>query len=142
MEVMEKAQQLERQGENIVHLEVGEPAGDTPAPVKEAALKALATGETGYTHSMGTPRLREAIAGYYRRVYGVTVSPEQVVVTSGSSPAMLLAFTVLLDRGDEMILSDPYYACYPNFIRYIGAKPVPVRVEDEEDRPPYPGHLN
>ncbi len=73
---------------------------------------------------MGKPELREEITRYYKRLYGVNVDPEQVIVTSGSSPAMLLAFSVLLHSGDEVILPDPYYACYPNFIHYLAARPV------------------
>ncbi len=132
MEIMEKAQLLERQGADIIHMEVGEPGGETPATIKEAAAEAINHNDTAYTHSLGKPELREEIAGYYKRVYGVEVHPEQVIVTSGSSPAMLLAFSALLDRGDQLVMADPYYACYPNFVHYIGAEPllVPVREED------------
>ncbi|MEW5786138.1 MAG: pyridoxal phosphate-dependent aminotransferase [Bacillota bacterium] len=132
MEVLEQAKQMELAGEKVIHLEVGEPAGETPAAIKAAALQALSEGETCYTHSMGRLDLREEIARYYRRHYGVEIVPEQVVVTSGSSPAMLLAFSALLDNGDEAVLADPYYACYPNFIRYVGAKPVFARVTEAE----------
>ena len=132
MEVMEKAKQMEQAGEKIIHFEVGEPAGETPAAIKAAALQALSDGDTCYTHSMGRLDLRAKIAGYYRRQYGVEITPEQVVVTSGSSPAMLLAFSALLDNGDEAVLADPYYACYPNFIRYVGAKPVFAPVTEAE----------
>ncbi len=132
MEILEKAQQLEAKGASIIHMEVGEPGGETPTAIKKAVIEAVHSNDTGYTHSLGKPDLREEIAGYYQRTYGVAVSPEQVVVTSGSSPAMLLAFSALLDHGDRMIMSDPYYACYPNFVNYIGAEPftVPTREED------------
>ncbi len=132
MEILEKAQQMEAGGKSIIHMEVGEPGGETPAAIKEAVIEAIRNNDTGYTHSLGKPDLREAIANYYKRVYSVDVHPEQVIVTSGSSPAMLLAFSALLDQGDRMIMSDPYYACYPNFINYIGAEPlyVPSREED------------
>lgn len=132
MEVLEKAKQMELAGEKIIHFELGEPAGETPAKVRAAALQALSEGETGYTHSLGRLDLREEIARYYRRLYGVEIDPGQVLVTSGSSPAMLLAFSALLDNGDEAVLADPYYACYPNFIQYVGAKPVLARVTEEE----------
>ena len=75
-----------------------------------------------YTHSLGIPPLREAIADHYRATYGVTISPDQVLVTRGTSPAMLLLFGALLDPGDEVVLSDPYYACYPNFVRYADGR--------------------
>ncbi len=132
MEILEKAQQLEATGRSIVHMEVGEPGGETPAAIKDAAVEAIRNNDTGYTHSLGKPELREAIADYYNRTYRVSIVPEQVIVTSGSSPAMLLAFSALLDHGDRIIMADPYYACYPNFVNYIGAEPltVPVREED------------
>ena len=116
MEVMEKAAEMERRGEHIIHLEVGEPDFDTPQCIKDAASKAIMEGKTHYTHSLGLRELREAIAEDYQHRYGVTVSPERIMVTSGTSPAMLLAFFALLENGDEVILSDPHYACYPNFI--------------------------
>ncbi len=132
MEVLEKAKQLELAGEKIIHFEVGEPAGETPEAIKAAALQSLSEGDTCYTHSMGRLDLREEITCYYRRHYGVEIIPEQVLVTSGSSPAMLLAFSALLDSGDEAVLADPYYACYPNFIHYVGAKPVFAPVNETE----------
>ena len=106
MEVLERAHQLESDGIEIIHLEVGEPDFDTPAPVNEALCKALAKGCTHYTHSLGIPRLREGICEYYLDKYGVKVDPDQIVVTSGTSPAMLLIFSALLERGDQVILSD------------------------------------
>ncbi len=132
MEILEKAQQLEASGASIIHMEVGEPGGQTPAAIKEAAIAAMDFNDTNYTHSLGKPELREEICRYYRRTYGVTITPEQVVVTSGSSPAMLLAFSALLDQGDALIMTDPYYACYPNFVNFIGARPLTVRVREEE----------
>jgi aspartate/methionine/tyrosine aminotransferase len=104
MEVMEKAAEMERAGEHIIHLEVGEPDFDTPQCIKDAAVKAIKDGKTRYTHSLGLLELRESIAHYYHQHYGVTVSPEQILVTSGTSPAMLLAFFALLEPGDEVKL--------------------------------------
>lgn len=132
MDVLEKAQEMEAKGEHIVHLEVGEPDFDTPQPIKEAAERALKDGDTHYTSSLGKPALREAIAGHYREKYGVRVSPDQIIVTSGTSPAMLLIFSVLLDKGEEVVLPDPHYACYPNFIRYVEGRPVFVPVYEED----------
>ncbi|PRR73811.1 pyridoxal phosphate-dependent aminotransferase [Neomoorella humiferrea] len=132
MDILEKAKEMEARGENIIHLEIGEPDFDTPEPIKEAARRALRDGDTHYTHSLGKPELREEIARYYQRKYGVSISPDQVVVTSGTSPAMLLTFSVLLKQGDEVILPDPYYACYPNFIRYAGGQPVFIPVQEED----------
>ncbi len=132
MEVMEAASVMERQGEDIIHLEVGEPDFDTPDCIKEAAWKAMRDGKTHYTHSLGILELREAIAEQYHEKYKVEVSPEQILVTSGTSPAMLLLFMSLLEPGDEVILPNPYYACYPNFVRWAEGKPVFVNVYEEE----------
>jgi len=132
MEVLEKAAEMEKRGINVVHLEVGEPDFNVPVCVSEAVQKAFAEGRTHYTHSLGDPELREEIAIRYKKEYGVHVSPEQIIVTSGSSPAILLTLGVLCDSGDEIILSDPGYACYQNFIRFVGAKAVKVPVYEED----------
>lgn len=132
MDVMEKAQEIERKGQHIIHLEVGEPDFNTPLPIEEATIKAIKDKKTHYTHSLGLFELRETIASHYRREYGVEVIPEQVIITSGTSPVMLLIFSALLDREDEVIISNPHYACYPNFIKYCGGKPVKVPVYEED----------
>ncbi len=132
MEVLEAASVMERQGEAIIHLEVGEPDFDTPDCVKEAAFKAMREGKTHYTHSLGIIELREAIAEHYYEKYRVEVNPDQILVTSGTSPAMLLLFMSLLDAGEEVILPNPYYACYPNFVRLAEGRPVFVNVYEEE----------
>lgn len=126
VEVFERAEELERQGHDVVHLEFGEPDFETPAVIREAAIRAIRDGRTRYTHSLGILPLREAIAEHYLKTYGVAVSPDQVLVTAGTSPAMLLLFTTLLAAGDEVLLSDPHYACYPNFVRYAEGVPVTV----------------
>ncbi|HYA04221.1 MAG TPA: pyridoxal phosphate-dependent aminotransferase [Syntrophobacteria bacterium] len=132
MDVLERAQALEKRGEHIIHLEVGEPDFDTPAGIRAAGDRALAEGKTHYTHSLGLLELREAICDYYERRYRVRVSPDQVIVTSGTSPAMLLIVGVLTEPGDEVIISDPHYACYPNFIHFVGGKAVRVPVEEAD----------
>jgi aspartate/methionine/tyrosine aminotransferase len=132
MDVLERAQELEAQGRSIIHLEVGEPDFDTPEPIKAAAIKALAQGQTHYTHSLGIKPLRQAIADHYRARYGVEVDPERVLVTAGTSPGMLLMFAALLEAGDEVILSDPCYACYPNFVSFCGGTPVYVPVAEDD----------
>ncbi|MGI6434707.1 MAG: pyridoxal phosphate-dependent aminotransferase [Syntrophomonadaceae bacterium] len=132
MEVLEKAQAMMAQGEDIIHLEVGEPDFPTPEPIKEALLRAIAQNDTHYTHSLGKITLREEIARHYWNKYGVEISPEQVIVTSGTSPGMLLLFSALLEKGEEVILPDPYYACYPNFIRYVDGQAVLVPVHEED----------
>jgi aspartate/methionine/tyrosine aminotransferase len=132
MDVLEKAQELERSGEHIIHLEVGEPDFDTPECISEAGYRAICDGKTHYTHSLGLIELREAIAEDYWKKYRVKVSPEQILVASGTSPAMLLIFSALLEPGDEIILSNPYYPCYPNIIRFVDGSPVFVEVLEEE----------
>ena len=132
MEILEKAQEMERTGESIIHLEIGEPDFETPKCVKEAACKALKEGKTKYTHSLGVVPLREAVVKHYQEKYGVRVSSDQVIITAGTSPAMLLVFGALLDPQDEVVLSDPYYSCYPNFVRFTEGVPVFVPVFEED----------
>jgi len=132
MEVLEKAAEMERRGIHIIHLEVGEPDFDLPQCIADAARQAYAEGRSHYTHSLGDPELRSEIVKRYDQEYNVKISPDQIIVTSGSSPAILLALGVLCDTDDEVILSDPGYACYPNFIKFIGAKPVKVPVYEED----------
>ena len=132
VEVAERAQAMEREGIDVVHLEYGEPDFAPPAVVQEALARAIADGNMRYTHSLGILPLREAIADHYRTTYGVTVSPDQILVTPGTSPAMLLLFGALLDPGDEVVMSDPYYACYPNFIKYADGVPVTVDTTEED----------
>ncbi len=124
MDVLEKAQEFERMGERVIHLEVGEPDFDTPECIKEACLRAIQEGKTHYTHSLGLVELREAIAEDYWKKYRVKVSPEQILVASGTSPGLLLLFSALLEPGDEIILSNPYYPCYPNIIQFADGSPV------------------
>ena len=132
MDVLERAHALEREGRHIIHLEVGEPDFDTPECIKEACFRAIREGDTHYTHSLGLIELREAIAEDYWKRYRARVSPEQILVASGTSPALLLLFSALLEPGDEVILSNPYYACYPNFIRFVDGNPVFVDVMEGE----------
>jgi len=132
MDVLEKAQEFERMGERVIHLEVGEPDFDTPECINEACYRAICEGKTHYTHSLGLIELREAIAEDYWIKYGAEVSPEQVLVASGTSPALLLLFAALLESNDEVILSNPYYPCYPNIIRFVDGTPVFVEVFEEE----------
>ncbi|MCK3685194.1 pyridoxal phosphate-dependent aminotransferase [Maribellus sp. YY47] len=132
MEVLEKAASMEQKGIHVIHMEVGEPDFAVPSCVSKAIQQAYAEGRTHYTHSLGDPELRSEIAMKHKREYGVEVSPEQILVTSGSSPAILLALGVLCNSGDEVIISDPGYSCYINFIRFIDAKPVVVPVFEED----------
>ena len=132
MDVLEKAHEMERQGVHIIHMEVGEPDFDTPQCIKEAACKALDNGHTHYTHSLGMIELREAISEHYLETYGVSVDPDKIVISSGTSPAMFVMFSVLLEKGDQVIISDPHYACYPNFIKFVQGEPASIPVYEED----------
>ena len=127
MELMERAKVLQAQGRDIIYLCLGEPDFPTPDAVVEAAAAALSEQATSYTHSLGLLELREEICRHYLDTYGVKIVPEQVMVSSGTSPLMLLLFSALLEEGDELIMSDPGYACYPSFVRFAGGIPATVR---------------
>ncbi len=131
MDVLERAMEMAHRGEDVIHLEVGEPDFETPPNIIEAGIRALQSGKTHYTASVGIPELRRAVAHHYRQTYDVRIDPDCVVVTSGSSPAIFLALAALLDPGSEVILSDPHYACYPNFIRFLGGVPVFIETSAE-----------
>ena len=131
MELMERAFALEAAGVHVVHLEIGE-ADFAPPPAAVAACQAaLAAGETNYTDSRGLPELRAAIARDKSQRTGASVDPEQVLVTSGTSPALLMVFRLLVAPGDEVLVPTPHYPCYPNFVRLCGGVPVPIPCDPE-----------
>jgi len=132
MDVIDRALELEKAGEDVVMLAVGEPDFPTPACIIRSAEKALEQGRTKYTHSLGIPELREAIAEDYWKRYKVQVAPGQIIVTPGTSPAMFLVFSAILNSGEEVIVSDPGYACYPNMIDYLQGKAVSVPVYERD----------
>ncbi|MFP4257444.1 MAG: pyridoxal phosphate-dependent aminotransferase [Desulfovermiculus sp.] len=132
MDVLEAAKKLEANGAHIVHLEIGEPDFDTPQCIKDAACRAIQAGETHYTHSLGLLDLREAICEDTWQRTGRHIDPDQVIVTSGTSPAMLLCFATLLEHGESVIISDPGYACYANFISFVGGTPLSVPVFEDD----------
>jgi (5-formylfuran-3-yl)methyl phosphate transaminase len=133
MEILEKAEKMERAGESVIHLEIGEPDFPTPACIRDAGIRAIKEGKTGYTHSLGLRELREAISRFHHARYGVEVHPDQIIITGGSSPAMFLVFASLIETGDEVVLSNPHYACYPHFIQFLGgiSKFVPLRESED-----------
>lgn len=132
MDILERAHELQSQGISVIHLEVGEPDFDMPPCVTEAAKQALDQHHTHYTHSLGLPELRQAIARFHTQEYGVQVDPDRVVVTGGSSPAILMALMTLCNPHSEVILSNPGYTCYRNFTLAVGGIPVfvPLRAEN------------
>jgi aspartate/methionine/tyrosine aminotransferase len=141
MELMAKAKAFEAQGRDMVHMEVGEPDFPTPAPVIEAARRFIATGDVHYTHALGIPKLREAIAGHYRNRYGVAVEPERIIVTAGASGALLLALGILIDPGDEVLLPDPGYPCNRHFVRAFEGRTCPIQVDATTSYQPTPGQV-
>jgi aspartate/methionine/tyrosine aminotransferase len=139
MDVLERAIALEREGRSIIHLEIGEPDFRTPKRIVESGIGALQEGETHYTDSRGIRELRAAVASYYNRRYGTDIPEGRVLVTMGTSPALLLALSVLVEKpGDEIILGNPYYPCYPNFIKYLGGIPRYVKTLEDEGFQPKP----
>jgi aspartate/methionine/tyrosine aminotransferase len=141
MELLARAKALEAQGRSIVHMEIGEPDFPTPRPVCEAGIRALQKGDLFYTSALGSTDLRAAIARHYRSVYGAEVAPERVVVTSGSSGALLLAMGVLVDPGAEVLLSDPGYPANRHFVRLVNGEPVNVPVGPDSNYQLTPEHL-
>ncbi len=119
MELLERANLLEKSGRNILYMCVGEPDLPPHPEIKETISKALLEGKSYYSHSLGIIELREAIAEYYFEKYRVKVSPDQIVVSSGTSPLMLLIFSLLVERGRDFLLTDPCYACYPNYVNFF-----------------------
>jgi len=128
MEVQTAARMLEAAGRTVVHMEIGEPDFPTPAPVIAAAQKAIADGGIFYTSALGLPALRAAIARHYGDHYGVAVVPERVIVTAGSSAALLLVLALIVNRDDRILLSDPAYPCNRHFVRILEGDPVGIPV--------------
>ncbi|MCQ2199918.1 MAG: pyridoxal phosphate-dependent aminotransferase [Paludibacteraceae bacterium] len=131
MDVLEKANEMQSNGIDVVHLEVGEPNYEPSKEVVDAARSAYLSGDTHYTHSLGDPDLRTEICSFYHSEYGVEIEPDQVIVTSGSSPAILMSLMAICEAGSEVIITNPGYPCYKNFILAAGCKPVEVNVSAE-----------
>ena len=132
-EVLAKAKALERQGKDIVHLEIGEPDFDTPKNIKDAAIKAVNSGYTHYTPSAGMPELRQAIADYISKTRKLDVKPEEVVVTPGGKPIMFFSILALVNPGDEVMYPNPGFPIYESMINFVGAKPVPIQLKEQNE---------
>jgi aspartate/methionine/tyrosine aminotransferase len=128
MELLARARALEAQGRDIVHMEIGEPDFPTPRPICEAGIRALQHGELFYTPALGLPELRAAIAGFYHTRYGVEVSPSRIVITSGSSGALLLAIAALVNPGDQVLVADPGYPANRHFVRMMEGEALGIAV--------------
>jgi len=132
-EVLAKAKALEKQGREIIHLEIGEPDFDTPTNIKEAAVKAMKAGYTHYVPAAGIPELREAIAEYLSESRGIDVDPEEVVVTPGAKPIIFFSILACVELGDEVMYPNPGFPIYESMINFVGAKPVPMPLKEEND---------
>ncbi|GJM14675.1 MAG: aminotransferase [Thermodesulfobacteriota bacterium] len=132
MDVLERAKEIESSGESVIHFEVGEPDFPTPDVIANEAIKSINEGDTKYTHSLGIPELREAVSENYKSEYGVNIDPGLVVITMGSSPALYLSIISIIEPGDEVVITDPHYACYPQIIKIAGGVPKTFRIFEEE----------
>jgi aspartate/methionine/tyrosine aminotransferase len=133
MEIQTLAREIEAQGADVIHMEIGEPDFTTPRPIVDAAIHALNEKPMFYTSALGIQPLREAIAAFYRTKYRVEVAPERIVVTAGSSAALLLTMGVLLDEGDEVLMADPGYPCNRHIVRAMAGMPVGIPVGPQSD---------
>jgi len=131
--VLAKAKALERQGKSIIHLQIGEPDFDTPRNIIDAAVKAMQSGQTHYAPSAGLPEAREAAAEYLSKTRGINITPEQVVVMPGAKPFIYCGIMALVNEGDEVIVPNPGYPPYRSVVKFVGAKPVSVRLREEND---------
>jgi aspartate aminotransferase len=132
-EVLNRARELERQGKDIIHLEIGEPDFETPENIVQSAVNALNAGWTHYGPSAGLPDLRKTIADDVSHSRGVQVQPEEVVVVPGGKPIIFFSILALIDEGDEVIYPNPGFPIYESMINYVGGRAVPVRLSEERD---------
>jgi len=132
-EVLNKARALEREGKEIIHLEIGEPDFSTPENIIDAAIEALHQGWTHYGPSAGLPELRQTIAGYISQTRGVKVTSDEVVVVPGGKPVIFFTILALVDEGDEVIYPNPGFPIYQSMVDYIGGNAVPIRLREDRD---------
>ena len=132
-EVLNRARALEKQGKDIVHLEIGEPDFDTPSNVIEAGVNALRHGWTHYGPAAGNPELRQTIADYVGRTRGVPVSSDEVVVVPGGKPIIFFSILALVDERDEVIYPNPGFPIYESMINYVGGRAIPVPLHEDRD---------
>jgi len=131
MRLLARAREMEAAGRKVIHMEVGEPDFRTPEPIIAAGQRALAAGRTHYTPARGLPELRAAIAGHYRRRFGLAIDAERILITPGASGGLQLLLSALLDPGDGVLMADPGYPCNRHMVRLLGGvvHPVPVGPE-------------
>ena len=136
MDVLSRAQALERAGRRVVHMEIGEPDFTAPAPVVEAGIRALRDGRTAYTATLGLSSLREAIASHYEKRFAARVSPERIAITAGASGGLLTVTALYVDAGDEILVPDPGYPGYRHFVRAFEGVPKTLPVSAASDFQP------
>ena len=141
VELFTRAHQLQAEGRDIIHMEVGEPDFPTPEPIAQAAINAIASGKTMYTQAFGLPELRQAISDFYRQRYGVDVPARRIAVTNGASGALNLAFAALTHPGDEWLLADPGYPCNRHILRTYEGRPVALPVGPQSNFQPTPAQV-
>lgn len=141
VELLTRARQLEAEGRDIIHMEVGEPDFPTPAPITNAAVNAINCGKTLYTQALGLPELREAISNFYQQRFGASVPPSRIAVTNGASGALNMAFACLADPGSEWLLADPGYPCNRHILRTYEGRPISVPVTCASNFQPTPDLL-
>ncbi|MBL8008562.1 MAG: pyridoxal phosphate-dependent aminotransferase [Ignavibacteria bacterium] len=130
-EVLAKARKLEAEGKSIIHLEIGEPDFPTPENICQAAINSIKAGDTHYTPSAGIPEVRKSIADYISRTRHIEVHPDEVVMTPGAKPIMFYAILTLVNEGDEVIYPNPGFPIYESMIKFVGGKPVPLKLKEE-----------
>jgi len=141
VELLTRARQLESEGRDIIHMEVGEPDFPTPEPIARAAVAAIQGGKTLYTQALGLPELRTAISDFYRERYGVAVAASRIAITNGASGALNLAFAALANPGDEWLLADPGYPCNRHILRTYEGCPISMPVGPDSNFQPTPAML-
>lgn len=141
MALLAEARQREAAGQDIIHMEVGEPDFPTPQPIVEAGIRALQSGQTKYTAARGLPQLREAIAGYYADRFGVSISPDRILITPGASGALQLVLGALLNPGDEVLMTDPGYPCNRHFVRLFEGNAIAIPVGADTNYQLTPEHI-
>ncbi len=142
VELLTRARQLEAEGRDIIHMEIGEPDFPTPAPILTAAVNAIKQGKTQYTQALGLPELRAAISAFYRERYRVAVPASRIVVTNGASGALNLAFACLADPGSEWLMADPGYPCNRHIIRTYEGRARALAVGPESNFQPTPAQVS
>ncbi len=142
MDVMRRANQLESEGSRIVHMEVGQPNTPAPKAAIEAARRAMSQKRLGYTNALGIPELRQRIAQHYHDCYELSLSPNRVIVTTGSSAGFVLAFLAAFDQGARVALPAPGYPCYRHILTALGVTPVELDVDAERRWMPDVDQLN